>query len=88
MYRVSPFTYLASAMLSTGVGNARVVCSDVEFVSFQPPAGQTCQQWISPYQRVAGGYLRNPDATSNCSFCPASSTDVSLQEKDSLITVV
>ncbi|KAI5452128.1 Multidrug resistance protein [Naganishia albida] len=78
MYRVSPFTYLASAMLSTGVGNARVVCSAVEYVKFQPPAGQTCQQWVAAYQNAAGGYLQNPDATADCSFCPASSTDAVL----------
>ncbi|KAJ9113738.1 ABC multidrug transporter afr2 [Naganishia adeliensis] len=78
MYRVSPFTYLASAMLSTGVGNARVVCSAVEYVKFQPPTGQTCQQWVAAYQNAAGGYLQNPDATADCSFCPASSTDAVL----------
>lgn len=77
MYRVSPFTYLASAMLATGVGKAAVVCSAVELVKIQPPAGQTCQQWMSAYQSVAGGYLENPAATSDCSFCPVSSTDVS-----------
>jgi ATP-binding cassette subfamily G (WHITE) protein 2 (PDR) len=68
-------------MLSTGVGNARVVCSAVEYVKFQPPAGQTCQAWVAAYQNAAGGYLQNPDATADCSFCPASSTDVSICAK-------
>lgn len=77
MYRVSPFTYLSAAMLSTGVGNAAVVCAENEFVSFQPPSGQTCQQWVAAYQQAAGGYLENPNATTDCAFCPVSSTDVS-----------
>lgn len=77
MYRVSPFTYLAAAMLATGVGNAQVICADNEYLRFQPPPGQTCQTWITPYERVAGGYMQNPDATSDCSFCSVSSTNVS-----------
>ncbi|KAJ9109697.1 ABC multidrug transporter afr2 [Naganishia cerealis] len=77
MYRVSPFTYLASALLSNGVGRAQVVCAANEYVHFEPPSGQTCQQWVSGYQSVAGGYLQDPNATADCSFCPTSSTDVS-----------
>lgn len=82
MYRVSPFTYIASAMLATGVGRSAVVCSAVELVTIQPPAGQTCEQWMGPYQSAAGGYLQNPGATSDCSFCPVSSTDVSRMRID------
>jgi ABC-type multidrug transport system permease subunit len=34
MYRVSPFTYLVSAMLSTGVSGADAICEPVEFLKF------------------------------------------------------
>ena len=82
MYRVSPFTYLVSGMLSTGVSGAKAVCENVEFLSFNPPPGQTCIQYMQDYivmagkgDPSAGGYLSNPDATSDCSFCSMSKTD-------------
>lgn len=78
MYRVSPFTYLVSAMLSTGVSGTNVVCEDVELLHFDPPSNMTCQQYMGPFIKRAGGYLSNPDATSNCGFCQMSSTDTYL----------
>lgn len=35
----------------------------------QPPNGQTCSQWLSPFVTNAGGYLDNPNATSDCDYC-------------------
>ncbi|EPS25362.1 ABC multidrug transporter C [Penicillium oxalicum] len=78
MYRVSPFTYLVSAMLSTGVSGATVTCERVEYLHFDPPSGQTCLQYMEPYIKLAGGYLEKENATSDCSFCTIKSTDVFL----------
>ncbi|KAK5071351.1 Multidrug resistance protein [Cryomyces antarcticus] len=78
MYRLSPFTYLISAMLSTAVANTNVVCADNELLTFQPLNGQTCATYMSNYISVAGGYLPNPQATADCSFCTYSSTNVFL----------
>jgi len=75
MYRVSPFTYLVDAMLSTGVANTKVVCAANELLHFQPPADQTCGEYMSIYMSTAGGQLLNPSATSNCSFCALESTN-------------
>ncbi|RFU31901.1 hypothetical protein B7463_g4413, partial [Scytalidium lignicola] len=74
MYRVSPFTYLISAMLSTAVANTNVVCASNEYVHFDPANG-TCAEYMSSYINTAGGYLQNPDATSGCSFCSISETN-------------
>ncbi|XHG07201.1 hypothetical protein AWENTII_010361 [Aspergillus wentii] len=83
MYRVSPFTYLVSAMLSTGVGNAQATCEPVEFISFDPPSGTTCYNYMQPYIEAATtGYLQNPNATSDCSFCTISSTNAYLAQVD------
>ncbi|KAF9000471.1 ABC transporter CDR4 [Cyathus striatus] len=38
MYRLSPFTYIIDAMLSTAVANAPAFCSDIEIRHFEPPA--------------------------------------------------
>ena len=33
---------------------------------------------MKPYIKMAGGYLQNPNATDNCSFCPLSDTNAFL----------
>lgn len=77
MYRVSPFTYLISGMLSTAVANTEVICASNEFVHFDPVNG-TCGEYMADYITAFGGYLSNPDATSACSFCTESSTNTFL----------
>ncbi|KAJ7145372.1 ABC-2 type transporter-domain-containing protein [Mycena crocata] len=83
MYRVSPFTYLVGGMLSTGVGNTRVVCSNIEVLHVDPTAGQSCGDYFAPYMQLAGGSILNPNATSDCQFCSMADTNVFL----SLISV-
>ncbi|KAL4798982.1 ABC-2 type transporter-domain-containing protein [Aspergillus venezuelensis] len=78
MYRVSPFTYLVSAMLSTGVSGTDAYCEQVEFLTIPSPANSTCREYMQPYIDAAGGYLQNPDATSDCTFCQISKTDTFL----------
>lgn len=78
MYRVSPFTYLVDGMLSTGIANQQVTCADNEFVTIQPTSSQTCRQYMATWIAKAGGYLQNPDATSDCSFCTLNDTNTFL----------
>ncbi|RAQ80304.1 multidrug resistance protein CDR1 [Aspergillus flavus] len=78
MYRVSPFTYLISAMLSTGLSGTDVQCEAVELLHFNPPANQSCQQYMAAYIQGAQGYLQNPEATTGCAFCTVSKTDTYL----------
>lgn len=78
MYRVSPFTYLVDGMLSTGLANTNVICSAIEYVKFNPPNGKTCGQYMDPYTAARGGEVRNPNATTQCEFCPISHTNVFL----------
>ncbi|KAK3950278.1 ABC-2 type transporter-domain-containing protein [Pseudoneurospora amorphoporcata] len=83
MYRVSPFTYLVSAMLSVGVANTDVHCADVEFLKFKPLNG-TCAEYMADYINAvketsgSGGYLLDPDATDMCSYCPIGKTNMFL----------
>jgi ATP-binding cassette subfamily G (WHITE) protein 2 (PDR) len=79
MYRVSPFTYLVSGMLATGLANTFVECADNEFVRFDPPSGQTCAEYM--FEQVsATGYLTSAseNATSDCTYCPVKDTNVFL----------
>ena len=74
MYRCNPFTYLVQGLLSTGLANTEVTCSSYEYVTVQPPLGQTCDNFLGPYAQAAGGYfLDNSDGS--CSFCQMRSTN-------------
>jgi ABC-type multidrug transport system permease subunit len=80
MYRLSPFTYLVSGMLSTAVSGTKVTCSSIETLIFDPPANQTCSDYLSPYALRTGGYIENPDAMSSCAYCTMSSTNTFLAQ--------
>jgi ATP-binding cassette, subfamily G (WHITE), member 2, SNQ2 len=75
MYHVSPYTYVVEGLLGQALGKQEIICGSVELVTIQPPSGQTCQSYMETYISTAGGYLTNADASSDCSFCPISSTD-------------
>jgi ABC-type multidrug transport system permease subunit len=77
MYRVSPFTYLVSGMLSVGISNTKVSCAANEYLHFDPPNG-TCGDYMKTYQSTMGGYIQDEQATSDCSYCPISNTNVYL----------
>ncbi|WWC86557.1 uncharacterized protein L201_001434 [Kwoniella dendrophila CBS 6074] len=78
MYRVSPFTYLVEGLLAVAVANTNVVCSDVEYLTFNPPSGETCQTYMADYIGLAGGYLLDNSATSDCKFCSIDKTNTFL----------
>jgi ATP-binding cassette subfamily G (WHITE) protein 2 (PDR) len=69
MYRLSPYTYLVDGLLSVGLSNTLVKCTDVEFLTFNPSSGDTCGQYMSTYISQFGGYLQDANATADCKFC-------------------
>ncbi|KAJ7649950.1 pleiotropic drug resistance ABC transporter [Roridomyces roridus] len=79
MYHVSPYTYMVEGLLGQALGKHNITCSPVELVTLNPPAGQTCSQYMGNYISSAGGYLTNGDATSSCEFCSTATTDQFLQ---------
>ncbi|KAI1388115.1 ABC-2 type transporter-domain-containing protein [Hypoxylon trugodes] len=81
MYRVSPFSYLVSAMLSVAVANTNIECANNEYVHFDPPAGQTCGQYLANYTML-GGYIQEGTEmrTSDCSFCTVRETNTYLAQ--------
>ncbi|KAH6981773.1 ABC-2 type transporter-domain-containing protein [Ilyonectria sp. MPI-CAGE-AT-0026] len=78
MYRVSPFSYLVSGMLSVAVANVDVVCASNEFLTFNPPSNMTCGEFMDPYIAKVGGYLADKAATTACEFCSISDTNTFL----------
>ncbi|KAI1088409.1 ABC-2 type transporter-domain-containing protein [Rostrohypoxylon terebratum] len=85
MYRVSPFTYLVSAMLSVALANTHVQCANNEYVHFDPPTGMTCFQYLDPYRNITGGYIEvgTENRTSNCSYCTIYETNTYLAQAHS-----
>ncbi|KAI4732022.1 putative ABC multidrug transporter [Aureobasidium sp. EXF-10728] len=75
MYRVSPFTYWIGGIVAAQLHGKTIQCSAVETSIFNPPAGQTCGQYLADYLRTAPGTLQNPGATSNCAYCALSNAD-------------
>ena len=69
-------TYLIAGWAATGISGRTVRCADNELANFDPPSGQTCGEYLSRYlQAGAPGQLYNPDATSQCRYCPLTSAD-------------
>lgn len=71
IYWLNPFNYLMGSLLTFTTWEADVSCSKSEFAVFDPPANQTCQQYLGAYQQGMGAasHLVNPDATSGCQVC-------------------
>ncbi|TGZ78451.1 hypothetical protein EX30DRAFT_322445 [Ascodesmis nigricans] len=81
VYRLSPFTYLVNSMLSTGVARAPVQCSDIEYLTLQPPKGMTCGEYLGPWKNATmGGNIVDMDATKDCKYCTLSNTDQFLDQ--------
>ncbi|KAG1888173.1 ABC-2 type transporter-domain-containing protein [Suillus subluteus] len=75
MYRVSPFTYLVEGLLGQAIGGQLINCASSELVQINPPSGLSCATYMDPFISFSGGYVTNPDATSQCLYCPYRTTD-------------
>ena len=84
MYRISPFTYLVSGMLSVGLAGQTINCAENEFVQLSPPAGSTCLQYLGPLINAPGSSASLQAGTENntdvCSFCSYTSSDFFLEQ--------
>lgn len=78
MYRLSPYTYLVSAILSIGIANTEVKCSSLELLHFAAPSNTTCSTYMAPYIEEFGGYLVDPAARTECKFCVIADTNTFL----------
>ncbi len=56
-------------MLTYDFSGLEITCKSDEFIPFNPPSGQTCQQWAGEFVTGFGGYLDNPNDTTACRYC-------------------
>ncbi|WPJ61203.1 hypothetical protein SMAC4_07892 [Sordaria macrospora] len=82
MYRVSPFTYWIGGIVSTMLHGRSVTCSAEETLTFNPPQGMSCSQYLGPMMQQAQGVLQNPNATESCRYCAFSVADQYLVNVD------
>ncbi|ORX88633.1 hypothetical protein K493DRAFT_384766 [Basidiobolus meristosporus CBS 931.73] len=68
MYWIDPFHYWVEGLVVNELHGLPVNCASNEFVTFNPPSGQTCIH-NSP------GYLRDPNDTQSCQYCSYSLGD-------------
>lgn len=71
MYYLNPFTYLMGGLLTFTIWDKPVNCKESEFAVFDPPSGQTCAEYLTPYLQGFGhaADLITPNATSQCKVC-------------------
>ncbi|KAM0233020.1 hypothetical protein ACHAPO_007486 [Fusarium lateritium] len=81
MYRVSPFTYFFSGVLSVGLGNSQISCSTEEYLRFSPPPSMNCSTYLEPYIKAFDGYLTSESmgSTAECVFCSGNDTNIFLE---------
>ncbi|KAG9193646.1 hypothetical protein G6011_03681 [Alternaria panax] len=71
IYYLNPFNYLMGALLVFTDFEWEINCSESEFAMFDPPANQTCGDYLQAWTAGPGSRtnLVNPDATSDCRVC-------------------
>ncbi|KAJ4329856.1 hypothetical protein N0V87_010509 [Didymella glomerata] len=71
LYYLNPFNYLMGALLVFVDFDWQVNCKESEFAIFDPPAGQTCAQYLEGWLAGPGARnnLINGDATADCRVC-------------------
>lgn len=69
LYNVNPIRFTISPLIANELYDLKVQCAPKEYFHFNPPSQQTCAQWAGRYIAAAGGYLANPNATTDCMYC-------------------
>ena len=84
MYYTSPLTYFVEGLAVAGLANAEMACSAGEVLQIQDwalitNATTTCGEYMRSYMGMAGGYVLDPLATTECRYCPFNSTNSLLE---------
>lgn len=69
MYYVSPFTYWIAGIVATVLHGRPVHCSPAETLTFDPPPGMSCAEYLAPLAGQSRGTLQNPLDRAACRFC-------------------
>lgn len=71
-------------MVLACLANTHIECSEVQLLHINPPAALssnlTCGEYLGAFADGAGGSLQNPEATTDCLYCPVDQTNHLLQQ--------
>lgn len=73
IYWVNPMSWLLGGLSISELRDLKIRCKTSELNFFEPPEGSTCAQYAKTYLDFYGGYVSNPDGTSECGLCAYSS---------------
>ncbi|GKZ20907.1 hypothetical protein AbraIFM66951_009229 [Aspergillus brasiliensis] len=82
LFWVDPMRYFFGASLGSVLHGVPVHCASSDLVTFDAPPGDTCGQYAAAFLESNPGYLVNPNATADCSYCPYSIGDEYLATLD------
>jgi ABC-type multidrug transport system permease subunit len=68
MYHFTPFTYALEAMLGLVIHEVPITCSRDELAIIRLPPGLSCQSYMDPHIKLAGGYVETL-SDGFCGFC-------------------
>ena len=74
MVWVDPYHYLLEGMLAVAIHDLPVVCKPEEFSRFQPPSGQSCDDYAAPFVAAHGGYVQTSER-GLCELCTYATGD-------------
>jgi ATP-binding cassette subfamily G (WHITE) protein 2 (SNQ2) len=66
---------MSRGLLANILHSVRVKCAEAELVSFEPPAGSSCNEYAGEWLATARGYIVDGNATDTCQYCPFKSGD-------------
>jgi len=72
MYPLDPFRYFLEGLVTDVLVETKVHCTAEDLYVYQPPSGMTCGEYSANFLSYATGYIDNPNATSDCGYCPYS----------------
>ncbi|KAK2672901.1 hypothetical protein RAB80_010444 [Fusarium oxysporum f. sp. vasinfectum] len=69
-----PYRIVAGAFLGAAIHDQPVRCEEGEFARFEPPSGQSCDEYVEPFIQRAGGYVTT-GSDGYCEFCQYATGD-------------
>lgn len=69
VYWANPLSYYLRGTIGTMLHGTPVICNEEDTARFNPPVGQTCTTYAGQWAQQAGGYLVNPNDSTNCGYC-------------------
>jgi len=79
LYRASPITYFIHGSVVTGLANVPIHCAESKLLRISPPTDVTCGRYLDSFISQSGGWLKNPNATSTCFYCPIGNSNPALE---------